>query len=377
MRVTKVATLVAVVVSLSVVPAAAQTGGDARIGATASIRIGLPENPAPIVSVTPGEGHVVVVLPIEADLPADLESASGGLLRGAEVMPLDDGRQRVDLLLARGLLDEVRFEPGAVVLRFHSRSLAGSDDGDASGQYRLGADDRILVTVHNHPELSAGLVLSRSGTVTLPHVGEVTALGQTPRQLADRLAELLGRDIVVDPLVDIQVIEYNSQWAMVSGEVQESGKVPLRGGTDLKSVLAEAGGLTIDAGERIVISRRAAGSTTSENIVVDREAFEHGETNPLLQHGDIVTVVRASYCYVRGEVRAPGRHPIERGMTLMKAITLAGGLTDWAKSKNVQVIHPDGDVGGKTYNLEDIERGKVPDPVLTGGEVVIVKRRFF
>jgi polysaccharide export outer membrane protein len=97
----------------------------------------------------------------------------------------------------------------------------------------------------------------------------------------------------------------------------------------------------------------------------------------MLQHGDIVTVVRASYCYVRGEVRSPGRHPIERGMTLMKAITLAGGLTDWAKSKSVQVIHPDQEVGGKTYNLEHIERGKIPDPLLTGGEVVIVKRRFF
>jgi len=370
--------LAVLAISLAALPAVGQTtGDDAPIGATAEIRIGLPESPVPIVTITPGEGLVIVELPADAQLPLNIESASGGLLRESEILPLDGGRQRLELHLARGLLDQVRFEPGAVVFVLHSRSLAGVDSGNPEGEYRLGADDRLLVTVHNHPELSAGLVVSRSGTVTVPHIGEVTAKGMTPRELEDRLAELLGRDIVVDPLVDVEIVEHNSQWAMVSGEVRKSGKVPLRGGTDLKSVLAEAEGLTVDAGERIVISRRDAGSTVSENIVVDREAFEHGETNPVLHHGDIVTVVRASYCYVRGEVRSPGRHPIERGMTLMKAITLAGGLTDWAKRKSVQIVHPDQDVGGRTYDLEDIERGLIADPVLSGGEVVIVKRRFF
>ena len=280
------------------------------------------------------------------------------------------------LHVARGILEEFRVEPGGVVLRLHSRSLSNLANGDHERQYLIGPDDRIQVTVHNHPELSATLVVSRAGTITMPHLSEVVAAGLTDRQLGDRIADLLAKNIVVDPLVDIQIHEFNSQWAMVSGEVRAAGKVPLRGGTDLKTVLAEAGGMTTGAGERIVISRPGPDGV-AQTITVDRVAFEHGEQNPVLQHGDIVTVVRAAYCYVHGEVKAPGEIRIDRGMTLHKAIALAGGLTDWAKKKEVKIIYPDGDSTGVIYNLNDIENGKAEDPWLVGGEIIIVKRRFF
>jgi protein involved in polysaccharide export with SLBB domain len=109
---------------------------------------------------------------------------------------------------------------------------------------------------------------------------------------------------------------------------------------------------------------------------VSRDLFERGEQNPRIHHGDIVNVGRAAYCYLNGEVRLPGKQRIERGMTLLKAISQAGGLTEWANRKSVQVM-PEGE--GKSpavYDLREIEKGKVPDPELRGGEVVTVRRRF-
>jgi len=64
-------------------------------------------------------------------------------------------------------------------------------------------------------------------------------------------------------------------------------------------------------------------------------------------------------------------------MTLLRVISLAGGLTDWADRKTIKVR----DGGGtnyreRTYNLKKILNGKEEDPVMTGGEMIIVTKRF-
>jgi len=325
------------------------------------------------VSLTIGEGGLALDLPEGAEFPMDFASASGGLLRGGTVVPASAGRTRLELKSAGGWFDGMEVDAEQIVLRFRGRSagtVTGPDD------YRLGPEDRLQVSVARQPELTRELVVSQTGTVAAPLIGEIRAAGLTPGQLAARMADLLARDYIVDPQVDIAVLEYRSQWVVIGGEVREPKRVALRGGTDLKEALAEAGGLGPQAGTRIEISRRLADGSAAETIQVDRQAFERGNENPQLQHGDIVNVPRASWCYIDGEVRQPGRLPIEPGLTLLRAIALQGGTTEWANRKAV-VLRREGEEGpGTVINLRDIEQGKIPDPVLKGGEVVLIKRRF-
>ena len=51
-------------------------------------------------------------------------------------------------------------------------------------------------------------------------------------------------------------------------------------------------------------------------------------------------------------------------------------MTDWANKKQIQIL--DGQ-GGKprVFNLRDIQSGKKDDPLLVGGEIIVIKRRFF
>ena len=84
----------------------------------------------------------------------------------------------------------------------------------------------------------------------------------------------------------------------------------------------------------------------------------------------------AKYAFLQGEVGAPGRVRIERGTTLLKAIAQVGGLTDWANRKQIQIMPAEGGTP-QVYNLKSIQNGRQPDPQLMGGEIVIVKRRFF
>lgn len=342
-------------------------------GAMAEIRIGLPGDA--VVSVDPGTDLVLLDLPRGSSFPADFAASSGGLLAQGKVEH-DEDRVRVELELALGVLSRVSFEPDAVVLHFQSRFQPQQQTNGVEEEYRMGPDDKLLITVHNQPDLSGSRVITREGLITAPLVGDVLAAGRTPRELAARLAEKLGRTYLVNPRVDVEVEEYRSQWVIVGGQVLRPGRIALRGGTRLKEVLGDAEGFTSDAGEEISITRKLSNGE-AKILRVSRGDFESGRSNPTVAHGDIVEVGRADYCYIQGEVRTSHRVRIERGMTLMRVIALAGGLTEWANRKNVMVLYEEGTTPRERfYNLNLIERGEIADPPMNGGELIIVKKRF-
>jgi len=220
------------------------------------------------------------------------------------------------------------------------------------------------------------VVLAVDGRVSLPLLGDVALGGLTVREATETVTELLAKDYLVDPKVALQITEYKSRWVMVTGEVGKPGRVALRGGATLKDALADADGLTLGAGDEIVISRDAPEGTGKIRIPVERQAFERAEVNPVLKSGDIVSVPSRPYVYVQGEVRQAGRVPLERGMTLMKALSSVGGLTEWASEKGVQIMS-EGSTGEKRlFNLKDIRGLRIADPPLRGGDVIYVKRRF-
>lgn len=340
----------------------------------ADIRIGIPEEACPSVTLEVGAGGLTLDLPKGATFPVDIVAASGGMLREAQIVPGKSGRTRVVMTLASGLLDAVDVQRGAVVLRLARRGTGVGDEPDATA-FRLGPDDRIQVTIGGRPELSGQLVVNSAGAISAPLVGEVRVAGLTTRALASRLAELLARDYLVDPQVDVQVVEYRSQWVLVTGGVRTPGRVSLRGGTTLKDVLSDAGGLSSEAGDEILISREGEGGAAASEIRVTREDFERGAVNPPVVHGDIVNVRPATYFYIHGEVRNSSRFRAESGMTLLKAIALAGGLTEWANRHAIQILLEGSDAPPQAYNLKAIESRKTPDPPIRGGEIIIVKRR--
>jgi polysaccharide biosynthesis/export protein len=346
-------------------------------GAKVDVRIELPKGPAPKVSVTLGEGGVSLDLPRGVTYPMDIVSASGGLLRDVQVTPVSAERIRLDLKLAAGLIGGFAVDPSSVVVTLVRRGTSSVPDSDSDAQYRLGPEDKISLSVAGHPDLAQQLVVGGNGTVVAPMLGEITAAGLTPRELSARLTELFARDYFVDPQVEIQVLEYRSKWVMVTGEVRSPGRIPLHGGSTLKDVLVDAGGLTTDAGEEILVTRTGSvPGAPGEAIRVDREAFENGEANPTVGHGDIVNVRPVEWVFLEGEVRVPGKQRIERGLTLLKALALGGGFTEWANRNSITIRRSSTPPKDEVFRLKDIEARRVPDPPIRGGDIVIVKRRF-
>ena len=368
--------LVAAALGAGRVARGGETSPAERVSDAAELHIGVPEGARQSISVSFGEGLVALELPRGATYPLDFVAATAGLLRAGELVPLPGDRTRVNLKLAGGLLAKVDYDSTGVTLQFRRRYGAVSPSDDPKDSYLIGPEDKVQVTISGHPELMQQLVVSGGGTISAPLVGDVTAAGLTPGALSAKLVDLLARDFLVDPKVDVQVTEYRSQWVLVTGEVRTPGKIQLRGGTDLKEVLAEAGGLTNDAGQEILISRNGGADGPAQEIRVDRSAFERNESNPPLQSRDIVRVVAAPYLYFQGEVRNPIPVRVVKGMTLLRALSLAGGTTEWANKKAVQVLREGSDKPPLTYNLKAIESQKISDPPVHGGDIIIVKRRF-
>lgn len=344
----------------------------ARAEQTADLRFGLPEG-GPEVAVSFDAGSVVLDLPSGAQVPLDLRGIGAGFLEDAEAHPLDGGGVRLVLRLGGSVVERVEVSRGSLLVRVGKRLRTGVEPA-AAGSYRIGVDDLIQISVNGRPELTQQVVVGPGGSVMAPLAGEIPAEGLTTSEMAENLTDRLARDYLVDPKVDVQVIEYRSQWVLVSGAVLAPGRVTLRGRVELKQVIADAGGFAANAGTQVVISRSAPGSGEAERITIDRDEFERGATAVFVRHGDLVTVPEAEFCHVLGEVRVPQQVRAEKGLTLFRALANVGGLTEFANRKEIQVLRVDGTV--ESFDLQKIQKGEAEDPPIRGGDRIYVKRRF-
>jgi polysaccharide export outer membrane protein len=290
---------------------------------------------------------------------------------------------RVRFVVARGILSGLDQSSSGMELRFEEDARAAVENHGTEAQaYRIGVGDKLEIAVFGHDDLSKVVEVRSDGSINYPLIGDVQVKGMTVSEVDDQITRVLGKDFLVDPQVSVDVREYQSQWVTVIGEVRNPGRFMLRRNMRLIDVLAEAGGVTKEAGVEILVTRRTDAGDTRQ-ILLDRERLlsqENQDANILLSHMDIVTVGEKKIFYIRGEVTRPGSYFLESGLSIMKAISVAGGLTPYANRKEVQLIRAGagGAVGDtKVVNLKAIEEGKKPDIPLLPNDVIIVPRRIF
>src|SRR3989338_8675704 len=89
---------------------------------------------------------------------------------------------------------------------------------------------------------------------------------------------------------------------------------------------------------------------------------------------------RSKKFYVYGEVSRPGTYFLEDNMTVLKAISTAGGFTKYGSSSRVKVLRPK--VKGAGYNMIKVDmklimNGLANDVVLEPGDIVQVEEGVF
>lgn len=254
-----------------------------------------------------------------------------------------------------------------------------------SPDYVVGAGDVLDVNVLGNPELSRSATVQTSGAIALPLLGDVTVVGLTIAEIQRKVTTLLERDYLVNPQVEVQVREYQSQFVIVLGEVNSGGRKVLRGRTRLIDLLIESGGLRPEASGEVVITRRDGtfeGGADNLRVAIGGGAMTPQDRINLeipLKNGDLINVLPKNHVTVEGEVVKPGRYTIGSGATLSGIIAEAGGLARFGSNDvKVRRIDPQtGKVDVLEFDLKDIRNGKKPDVPLLPNDVVMVPRRRF
>jgi protein involved in polysaccharide export with SLBB domain len=133
--------------------------------------------------------------------------------------------------------------------------------------YVIGRGDLIGVEVFEIPELTRDLRVSQTGTVGLPLVrARLFVAGLTEMQAQQKIAEVLeANGLIAHPQVMVSVKEKRSKPITVVGAVAHPMVYQADRPVTLVQVLAEAGGISTDAGDTIIVTRTETGDASSSN----------------------------------------------------------------------------------------------------------------
>jgi len=205
-----------------------------------------------------------------------------------------------------------------------------------NAEYRLGPGDIVKISVYDHPDLTTELQLNDKGAVAFPLLGEIKLLGLQYTEAEALIGDSLKKGgFINSPNVSVLISQYRSQRIAVIGEVNRSGRYALEGATGLVDLIAIAGGLNPNAGDKIIVLRgvERIEYSLNQSMKLSNEA----KRNMPIINGDVVYVPRAQQFYVYGEVNRPGVFRMEPKMTVMQALAVAGGFNPRASQRRLEI----------------------------------------
>ena len=243
----------------------------------------------------------------------------------------------------------------------------------SSQEYTIGEGDVLDIKVYENEDLSTTVRVSANSTIRVPLIGEISIKDLTVSQISSKIEELYADDYLVNPQVDVFIKEHRSKKAVILGQIKNPGQYELRGKVTILEFISTAGGLTGDAGGTATIKRLSASGENKDQIVLDLEKLiKKGDVslNIPIQDNDSIYISKANTYYVSGEVTKPNQYVYEQELTVIKAITMAGGFSKIAAKDKVQIIRL---IKGEKKILEKVD---MDEPVLPD-DVIVVPESFF
>ncbi len=153
-------------------------------------------------------------------------------------------------------------------------------DSVESQAYRLDSGDRVRLVVFGLPELSGEYGVNDQGMISMPLLQPIAARGVTPNDLETSIEQALQRDLLVEPSVSAEIIQYRPFYIL--GEVLRPGQYPFVSGMTTLTAVAIGGGFTFRANtDEFQVLRQVDGR------VIEGRAG----TLALVQPGDTIVVV--------------------------------------------------------------------------------------
>jgi protein involved in polysaccharide export with SLBB domain len=160
-----------------------------------------------------------------------------------------------------------------------ARVDAPTTQSQLATSYALGSSDRLRVTVFGHPDLSGEFEVDGSGSISMPLIGQMRAVGLSTVELENAIAEKLSDGYVLNPRVSAEVINYRPFYIL--GEVGRPGEYPYTSGLTVQNAVAAAGGFTYRANKRAVFIK---------SIDSDQEILYDLTPSTVVKPGDTIRI---------------------------------------------------------------------------------------
>jgi polysaccharide export outer membrane protein len=236
----------------------------------------------------------------------------------------------------------------------------------------LGPDDVIRISVYGYDDLKTETRVSADGRITFPLIGEVPVSGKSNMELEESIAvRLIEGGFIHDAQVSVTVLEHVSQQVSVLGYVNKPGRYPLDSNSSVVDLIAMAGGISELGGDKLLVTRLVEDKPQQMELKLPTVI---SQTQPLpsfkMQQGDTVYVPKAPMFYIYGEVKNPGEYPLRQDLSVVKALSIGGGLTLRGTENGIVVKRKD--ASGHLQEI-DVE----PNTPILQDDVIYIDERWF
>jgi len=262
--------------------------------------------------------------------------------------------------------------------------------GQAGQDYRVGGYDVLAITVYEEKDLSREAVrVSADGYISFPLIGRLKVDNLNTAEIEKLISRKLAEGkYLLDAHVSVMVNDYKSKKYLVLGSIKNPASYPLQAQERVLDAISKAGGLEFQkTGKKGMIIRTENPNTANERKIVinfDLMSLLKGKdqvSNIFLSDKDVLYVPPAEHFYIIGQVKEPGSHPItDREITLVEAISMAGGFTPVAARNRTRIIRVEGGVEKiievRVDAITDAGK-KIQDVVIQPNDIIFVPESFF
>ena len=263
---------------------------------------------------------------------------------------------------------------------FITSSLCYADDPKEDQlQYKIGLGDVLDISVLDHDELKTKAPVTSDGSISFPYIGSIKVKDLSLSDIEKEISKRLSSSYIKYPVVSVTLTSFENVKYFVYGEVKNPGRFTLEGNMTVLKAISAAGGITQDGlYGKVKLRRKQKGGHEYKEINLDLKNTKESNMNcdMLVEDEDIVVVERSKDFFVYGEVVKPGKYTLEDNMTVLRAISIAGGFAKYGSPDRVKILRAvPGKVGYENIkvDMKNAVKGEVGKDIrLESDDLVIV-----
>ena len=222
-------------------------------------------------------------------------------------------------------------------------------------QYTVDVDDMLNISVQGYDNLKTTASVTSDGSISFTYIGLVYVKGLTLPEIEKELTKRLSSYLKY-PVVSVTLSTYKSMKFFVYGEIKSPGRYILEDNVTVLKAISAAGGITLDGlFGSIKLRRKQKDKNEYKEINLDLKNTKESSSNcdMPIEAEDILVIERSRNFFVYGEVMKPGKFTLEDNMTVLKAISLAGGFAKYGSPDRVKILRTiPGKVGYESIKVD-------------------------